>query len=1063
MYVNMQRSLRYLFYNAYIILFLSTATVAQSPSQQLIWSIGQADGSHSEFALTPNRYAEFAPKGFGGANRYYVVGKSKPENDWPYILPGPKDDFAGYGYWSGRALHKLPIYFELEQTIETDTCKLVVDILEVSSKNAPLFRAFINGKVYEHQLRLGRSGDLPERLNAIMQTITFSFPSKELRKGVNEIIFQNMTGGWCVFDGIKLIGPKELSLGKIGNTVLKSVAFADFEMKEKNKDVQPLLVDILQQENNSEIKISVDGQEMIKKIEVGNSILEFYVPAVSSKKMSEVNIYIDGKLKYKEQLRRTPKEQIELSDYVDQFMGTSGSRWMITPGPRNPMPMVQLGPNNQGTVWKAGYEYQIESVTGFNHTQEWTMAGFLMMPTVGALQTNPGPEYSPDLGYRSRIDKSTEKATIGKYSVDLTDYNIHVDLTATTRAGLQRYIFPKSKVSRVIIDGYADAEYGYQNVETEITRLDDYRIEGYVHHICDKTGYVMTQDYKLYFALEFNKPFESMGGWTDKSKALEKMNHGLTYESVQNDTKTIKGSGSVGAIVNFKTTENDTILVRSSISLVSTENAWLNLKKEITEPFDWNFEQVVKNQQEIWNKYLGRIEVQTDDYLQKVKFYTNLYRALSGRMAWGDVNGQWLDMNEEVQTFDDPDQRLCSGEFWNTFWNVQQLNQLIVPEFSSMQVKSLLAFYDKGGWLSKGIFGGEYSSVMVAEHAIPWIVGAWNSGINDFDFENAYKAMHHVQTTLPMDSHPGGGRVGNESLEPYLKYGYVPLNTNLYQSYVSNTLEYAFDDWCLAQAAKVLKKDKDYKLFMDRAGNWQNIFDPKTGFMRPKNADGTWHEPFDPYHTPGFVEGNAWQFSWFVPHNMKGLVDVIGKERFVARLDSAMHQSKKVNFNALGDNFSKYPINHGNQPNMQSSYLFNYAGASWLTQKWAREIQEKYYGTGPRDAYPGDEDQGQMSAWYVMSTLGLFQMDGGAAIHPQYEIGSPRFEKVTIHLSDKYYGGNTFVIKAKNASRDNKYIHAATLNGNKLVSWKFPQKEVIMGGELLLEMKDVPYKDLFKK
>jgi predicted alpha-1,2-mannosidase len=567
----------------------------------------------------------------------------------------------------------------------------------------------------------------------------------------------------------------------------------------------------------------------------------------------------------------------------------------------------------------------------------------------------------------------------------------------------------------------------------------------------------------LYFALEFNKPFESIGGWTDKSNALEKMNHGLTYESVHNDTELIKGSGRVGAFINFKTTKNDTILVRSSISLVSSENAWLNLNKEITGPFDWNFEEVVKNQQNIWDQYLGRIEIETDDYLQKVKFYTNLYRALSGRMAWGDVNGQWMDMNEEVQTFDDPDQRLCSGEFWNTFWNVQQLNQLIAPEFSSMQIKSLLAFYDKGGWLSKGIFAGEYSSVMVAEHGIPWIVGAWSSGIRDFDFEKAYKAMRQVQTTLPLDTHPGGGRVGNESLEPYLKCGFVPLNTNLYQSYVSNTLEYAFDDWCLAQAAKTLKMDHDYQLFMKRSGNWQNIFDSKTGFMRPKNADGTWYEPFDPYRTPGFVEGNAWQFSWFVPHNMKGLVDAIGQERFVARLDSAMYQSQKVNFNALGDNFSKYPINHGNQPNMQSCYLFNYADTPWLTQKWAREIQEKYYGLGPRDAYPGDEDQGQMSAWYVMSTLGLFQMDGGVATHPQYELGSPRFEKVTIHLSDKYYDGNTFIIKAKNASRENKYINTVQLNGKKWDTWKIPQKEIIKGGELILEMVDVPNMEVFNK
>ncbi len=240
-----------------------------------------------------------------------------------------------------------------------------------------------------------------------------------------------------------------------------------------------------------------------------------------------------------------------------------------------------------------------------------------------------------------------------------------------------------------------------------------------------------------------------------------------------------------------------------------------------------------------------------------------------------------------------------------------------------------------------------------------------------------------------------------------------------------------------------------------------NIFDPQSGFMRPKNADSTWYEPFDPYHTPGFVEGNSWQFSWFVPQDVGSLVEAVGKERFVARLDSAMAKSEKVNFNALGDNFTKYPINHGNQPNMQSCYLFNYAGEPSLTQKWARAIQEKYYGTGPRDAYPGDEDQGQMSAWYVMSAIGLFQMDGGAATEPYYELGSPRFEKVTIHLSDKYYGGNTFVIEAKNASRENKYIQSAILNGKELISWRFPQKELVKGGKLIIEMGNSPDKDLF--
>ncbi|GAB3650239.1 GH92 family glycosyl hydrolase [Echinicola sediminis] len=1045
------------FYNI-LLLFISTfaiKAIAQTSDQQLLWNIGLKDSSSLEFALSPNHFQDFVPEGFGGSARYYVVGESSPEQDFPYLLPGPKDGFAGYGYWAGLALSQLPIYFNITELPLSGSCTVHIDILAVNSIQAPLFRCTVNGKNFDHQLEKGLSQS-PENVQESPQQISFTMPVSILKKGINEVTFQNMTGNWSTFDAINFYGPKELKIKAPGKTLIHAVQFAEKELKTETGTSLPLQVEIRHTGKKTAARAIVDGIKKDLLLEEGHSILEFEFPAVDKKTMSSVQVFIDGKLHHESQLERHPQPLVTPADYVDQFMGTSGSRWMITPGPRLPMPMVQLSPNNEASVWKAGYEYQIENLSGFNHSQEWTVAGFLMMPTTGNLQTQPGPEHHPDLGYRSRINKPTEKAEIGQYSVDLTDYNIHVDLTATTRAGLQRYIFPKSESSRVLIDAFPNAEYAYKNAETKITRVGDQKIEGYVHHICDKTGYVLSQDYKLYFVLEFNKPFESMGGWLDKADSFEKLGHGSTFQSIVQDVQEISGSGSTGAFINFKTEKNDTILVRSAISMVSIENAWLNLGKEITEPFDWDFEKVIQNQKNHWNDYLGRIEIESSDYLQKVKFYTNLYRALSGRVAWGDVNGQWVDMNENIQTFQDPNQRLCSGEFWNTFWNVQQLFQLIAPEFSSMQAKSLIEFYDKGGWLSKGIFAGEYTSVMVAEHGIPWIVGAWNAGIRDFDFEKAYQAMYKAQTELPQASHPGGGRVGNESLEDYLKYGYVPRQTKVYQSYISNTLEYAFDDWCLAQAAKTLGKEEDYKTFMNRSDNWRNIFDKNTGFMRPKNSDGTWVEPYDPYHTPGFVEGNAWQFSWFVPHNVHGLVEGIGKERFITRLNEAMEESQKVNFNALGDNFSKYPINHGNQPNMQSSYLFNYADAPWLTQKWTRAIQEKYYGMGPRDAYPGDEDQGQMSAWYVMSTLGLFQMDGGASSSPYYELGSPRFEKVTLHLSDNYYGGKTFVIKAENASRENKYIRSAAINGKKLNTWRFPQKELIKGGILKLEMSDSP-------
>jgi predicted alpha-1,2-mannosidase len=272
----------------------------------------------------------------------------------------------------------------------------------------------------------------------------------------------------------------------------------------------------------------------------------------------------------------------------------------------------------------------------------------------------------------------------------------------------------------------------------------------------------------------------------------------------------------------------------------------------------------------------------------------------------------------------------------------------------------------------------------------------------------------------------------------------------------SNTLEYAYDDWCVSQLAKSMGKADDYKTFIKRAKNYENIFDPETKFMRPKYANGKWRDNFNPMSTPGYVEGNSWQYTFFVPQNVKGLIDLMGKDEFNQRLNDGFEKSKDANFNATGDRMDEYYINHGNQPNMQAAYLFNYSGKPWLTQKWVREIQDRYYGSDPYNAWLGDEDEGQMGAWFVMSAMGLFETDGGASVKPFYEIGSPIFENVTIHLDPKYYPGKTFTIEAKNVSGKNCYIQSATLNGKKLDRPWFYHDELVKGGKLVLIMGDKP-------
>lgn len=1020
-----------------------------------LWNIGIKDNSCSEFALDGKSYTEFVDHGFGQSDAYYVVGRSDVSAEWPYVLPGSFDHFIGKSFWAGFALCRLPVYFEIDELPGSGNCQLVVDFLEVSCSDPPMFRAYVNGKKYEHRLPAGKSGSEPIMKEPHPYQVVFNIPVSALKKGINEIIFQNHLGKWSIFDSIHFTAPEGTVLGTPGETFIVHIGTAGFEVVEHRKKMLPMLVNLRHKGKSMRLKFTVDDMIFWKRVEEGHTILEVNLPAVSETTVSSVKIERGGKILYEGTIVREPKRTGRLVDYVDQYMGTSGSRWMIAPGPWTPMGMVKISPDNSDSRWKAGYEYQIENIMGFSHVHDWTMAGLLMMPTNGVLRIDPGPDTNPDLGYRSRIDKMTERAEIGVYSVDLTDYDIHVDLTATKRASMQRYVFPDRKDNRLLIDLHFPSEYIWELRDAVIQKVSDTEVAGYALSCCDKTGYAGENLYKLNFVIQFNVPMVSMGGWV-RDRIVENVDlidHD-TYESQWAFYLDEYKMDDAGAFLGFPEGTKE-LKVRTGISFVSIEQARLNLTEEIVRPYGWDFDAIVAAQQDVWEKILGRVEIETDDYLQKVKFYTNMYRALSGRCTWSDVNGKWVDMNEEIQQTD-PEKALYSSDgYWGTHWNLVQFNNLLAPDVASNWIHTFAEMYDKGGWLPIGNPGLEYFRVMVGQPAVPAIVSAWQMGIRDFDSQKMYKAMYHQLTSL-MERHPGGGEVGNESNNYYLKLGYVPLGSGN-QSYVSNTMEYAYQDWCFAQYAKSLGGHDDvYREFMKRSENWRNIYDKTSGFVRPRKLDGTWLEDFDPLSSPGFVESNSWQYTWYVPHNLPGLIKVMGKKRYVDLLNEGMETSSKVNFNALGDDFKKYPVNHGNQSNMQSCYLFNYADEPWLTQKWARAIQEKYYGCGHRNAYPGDEDQGQMSAWYVMSAMGLFQMDGGCEVNPTYDLGSPRFEKITIHLDSKYHSGKTFVINAKNASRQNKYIRSAKLNNCRLNDWKIPVSAVLEGGILDLEMSDRP-------
>ncbi|MCG8308885.1 MAG: GH92 family glycosyl hydrolase [Cytophagales bacterium] len=739
-------------------------------------------------------------------------------------------------------------------------------------------------------------------------------------------------------------------------------------------------------------------------------------------------------------------------DYVNPLIGSHDSRWLMFPGPTVPFGMVKLSPDNQELGWKAGYEYDIENIAGFSHLHSWTMAGLLTMPTNGELKVTPGTEKDPDRGYRSRFSHKKEFAEPGYYKVLLDDYQITAELTTTTRTGFHRYTFPENDSSRILIDLLTPSEYGYEIFYTEIKKVSDRLIEGVSYQ--QSLRKANFNEYTLHFVMRFDKPFKSLNGWVK--------------EEIIRDTDRVSsefGHKDVGAFVTFSTEEGEQIQVQTGISLVSIDQARLNLETELN-PYNWDFDAVRKDAKNTWNDLLSVIEVEGGSEKNKEKFYTNLYRAYAGRTTWNDVNGKYVDMYENVRQLKTPDMPIYGSDgFWITFWNLNQLWTLATPDIANKWVNSFLEIYDKGGWLPKGPTGIEYSAIMVASHQISLIVSAWNKGIRNFDIDKAYEAVVKMQTEQGKP-HEAGGYVGNRNLKSYIDIGYVPDE----EGPVSNTLAYAYDDWTVGQLALALGKQKDYKQFTKRAFNYKNVFDPSVGYTRRKYRNGDWVEDFNPYGQvawlgSGYVEGNAWQYTYFVPHDVHGMIRLMGKEEFNSRLEegfatSALHKfnSEQLGSNSL-DGMGVLPVNHGNQPNMQAAYLFNYSGKPWLTQKWVNEIMNNYYGSTPHGGWLGDEDQGQMGAWFVMSAMGLFQMDGGASVKPVYEIGSPKFEKISIHLDKNYYPGKTFVIEAKNVSDENIYIQSATLNGKALNKPWFYHDELIKGGTLSLNMGPAPNKN----
>lgn len=737
-------------------------------------------------------------------------------------------------------------------------------------------------------------------------------------------------------------------------------------------------------------------------------------------------------------------------DYVDMFIGTSNSRWMLGPYAQEPFGMIQLGPDNQGNVWMGGYEYAINSVSGFSHLHAWTMGGLMIMPATADLALgNPSvdsPYKGANAGYHSRIMKETEKASPGYYSVFLYDHQVKAELSATTRCGIHRYTFPEKKESRILIDLLFPTEwnYGFEVKEARITKVSNTELEGYAD--CQSGPWSGWNRYKLHFVIRFSKPFQQINGWNEGQE--------------QNNIQTISGKNDIGVYALYSTQKDECITVSTALSLVSIEQARLNMEAELT-PLHADFDQVVAQTRNKWNELLSRIQVEGGTETDKIKFYTNLYRSYAGKQTWSDANGKYADACENIQQLEKGN--MYGGDaFWNSFWNLNGLWSVISPDIIDNWTTTQLEMYKHTGWTSKGPAGLEYSGIMEGSHETALLVAAYQKGIRK-DGEAIYEAVLK-NVTEPGIDHPGGGNCGNPLLDTYIKYGYMPSEKGV----VSKTLDYAYDDWCVAQLATALKKKEVAKRLNERSMNYKHVFHPEKKFVVCRDSSGRWDPEFDVFSNKGFIEGNSWQYSWYVPHDVRGLVEFIGKDLFNSRLEDGFIKSEKHQFAAhvfdrtMGQSAEFY-INHGNEVNMCTPFLFNYSGKPWLTQKWSRAILEGFYGSTPYHGWEGDEDEGQMGGWFVMAAMGLFEMNGGVSIKPEVDLGSPLFNKITIRLNPSYYKGKVFVIEARNNSKENIYVQAVSLNGKELKQPRIPFSAITDGGSLVFEMGNKPNLNLFSK
>ena len=745
-------------------------------------------------------------------------------------------------------------------------------------------------------------------------------------------------------------------------------------------------------------------------------------------------------------------------DLVYPLLDAANSRWFYFSSAALPFGMVDLFPdNNVNGEWDSGYRYREDSIRSFTHIHEWQLAGVAVMPVV----YDDDKLISVFKNKSSYFSHKKEVVAPGYHKVVLERYDINAELTASNRVGMHRYEFQNAK-QRGIIFELGGLLGPSEMIRGGFKKVGKSEIQGYT---VNGATIRRPKDTPVYFHATFDQPI----------KAILLYHEGkvLPFDS---------WDGVSGKILVVFESTSKPLSMKVGVSFTNEEGAAKNLASEIPH---WNFGEVVIQAQKRWNEMLLRISIEGGSVQQRRRFYTDLWRSIQGRRVISDADGRYADMTGKEKVIrqvplnkeGNPQFNMYNSDaFWGAQWTLNTLWQLVYPEIAEEFCNSFIEYYKNGGLIPRGPSGGNDTFVMTGASSTPFFVSAWQKGIRGFDITLAYEGLRKNHM-------PGGimGKAGYEhntsiagGIEHYISKGYVPYPLTTWRQYghhedgAGMTIEYAYQDWTLAQLAKALGKKNDYDYFLKRSSNYKNLYNSANGFMQPKDSLGRWKDPYDPLlYDNGFIEGNGAQFTWFVPHDLPGLFSLMGgREKAVARLQQQFEWSAWHRFcNEHPEETPKFVddrrtwLNYSNQPNMQAAYIFNHAGAPWLTQYWSREVVNQVFsGLSPYYGYSGEEDQGLMGALSTILKLGIFQMTGGCEEDPYYEIGSPLFESVTISLNPKYYKGKSFRIDARNNSSNNRYIRSATLNGKAINTFRIRHSDVVNGGVLSLEMSDAPNK-----